>query len=114
VGFGARPPDLDHPIAWGDGGTTCQHNLYGCCRHDHRLKTHAPGWHVHQEPDGRITWTTPTGHTYASHPHDYRPEPAPSRAPDPAPPTPEPRPQPERTHPISTPHRSDTGLLPIW
>ncbi|HEU0088224.1 MAG TPA: hypothetical protein VFQ77_11355, partial [Pseudonocardiaceae bacterium] len=105
MGFGARPPDLDHPIAWGDGGTTCQHNLYGCCRHDHRLKTHAPGWHVHQEPDGRITWTTPTGHTYASHPHDYRPEPAPSRAPDPAPPTPEPRPQPERTHPISTPHR---------
>ena len=36
------------------------------CRHHHRLKTFAPGWHVHQHPDGTLTWTTPTGHTYVS------------------------------------------------
>ena len=35
----------------------------------------APGWAVNQEPDGLITWTTPTGHRYSSRPHDYRPEP---------------------------------------
>ncbi|MGH3982993.1 MAG: helix-turn-helix domain-containing protein [Pseudonocardiaceae bacterium] len=43
-------------------------------RHDHRLKTFAPGWAVDQHPDGTITFTTPTDHTYTSHPHDYRPD----------------------------------------
>ncbi|MGH3938331.1 MAG: DUF222 domain-containing protein [Pseudonocardiaceae bacterium] len=73
----AATADLDHTIAWNDGGTTSDDNLYAGCRHDHLMKTHAPGWHVDQYPDGRITWTTPTGHTYTSHPHDYRPDPGP-------------------------------------
>ena len=66
--------DLDHTIAWNDGGTTCEHNLHAGCRHDHRLKTHAPNWTVIQSPDGTITYVTPTGHRYTSKPHDYRPE----------------------------------------
>jgi hypothetical protein len=70
----AATADLDHTIAWDEGGTTCQHNLWAGCRHDHRLKTFAPGWTVDQYPDDRITFTTPTGHVYASHPHDYRPD----------------------------------------
>ena len=70
----AATADLDHTIAWNDGGTTCQHNLWAGCRHDHRLKTFAPGWTVDQYPDDRITFTTPTGHSYTSHPHDYRPD----------------------------------------
>ncbi len=71
----AATADLDHAIAWDDGGTTCQHNLWAGCRHDHRLKTFAPGWAVDQHPDGRIAFTTPTGHTYTSQPHDYRTDP---------------------------------------
>ncbi|MGH3914058.1 MAG: DUF222 domain-containing protein [Pseudonocardiaceae bacterium] len=73
----AATADLDHTIAWDDGGTTSDHNLYAACRHDHLTQTFAPGWRVDQHPDGRITWTTPTGHTYTSHPHDYRPDPGP-------------------------------------
>jgi hypothetical protein len=33
---------------------------------------HTPGWAVRALPDGRIQWTTPTGHRYHSHPYDYR------------------------------------------
>ncbi|MFY9807663.1 MAG: hypothetical protein WAK86_10420 [Pseudonocardiaceae bacterium] len=50
-----------------------------------RLKTHAPGWDVEQHPDGRITWTTPTGRVDASHPHDYRPDSHPPPDDDPPP-----------------------------
>jgi hypothetical protein len=77
----AATADLDHTIAYHPrdpgGGTTSEHNLHASCRHHHRLKTHAQGWQVEQHSDDRITWTTPTGHTYTSHPHDYRPEPHP-------------------------------------
>ncbi|MPZ66564.1 MAG: DUF222 domain-containing protein [Pseudonocardiaceae bacterium] len=72
----AATADLDHTIPYPDGPTS-EFNLYAGCRHDHLAKTHAPGWHVEQHPDATITWTTPTGHTYTSRPHDYRPEPGP-------------------------------------
>ncbi|MGH3906507.1 MAG: DUF222 domain-containing protein [Pseudonocardiaceae bacterium] len=72
----AATADLDHTIPYPEGPTS-EDNLYGACRHDHLIKTFTPGWHVDQHPDGRITWTTPTGHTYTSHPHDYRPDPHP-------------------------------------
>ena len=26
------------------------------------------GWHDHQQPDGTITWTSPRGQTYTTHP----------------------------------------------
>ena len=71
----AARADLDHTVAYADGGSTSDRNLYAGCRHHHLGKTHAPGWHVDQHDDGRITWTTPTGHSYTSHPHDYRPDP---------------------------------------
>ena len=71
----AADADLDHTIAWNDGGTTCEHNLHAGCRHDHRLKTHAPGWTVTQSPDGTVTYITPTGHRYISRPHHYRSDP---------------------------------------
>jgi hypothetical protein len=77
--------DLDHTIAWANGGTTSKNNLYSGCRHDHRLKTHAQGWQVTQDPDGTVSYTTPTGHRYASRPYDYRPAPR-SQPPDPDPP----------------------------
>ncbi|MGA9311164.1 MAG: DUF222 domain-containing protein [Pseudonocardiaceae bacterium] len=77
----AASADLDHTVPYAphkpDGGTTSEHNLHASCRHHHRLKTHVDGWQVEQHPDDRVTWTTPTGHTYTSHPYDYRPEPPP-------------------------------------
>ena len=77
----AANADLDHTIAYKphdpDGGTTSEHNLHASCRHHHRLKTHIAGWRVEQHPDDRVTWTTPTGHSYTSHPYDYRSEPPP-------------------------------------
>jgi Domain of unknown function (DUF222)/HNH endonuclease len=78
--------ELDHIVAWSDGGTTSERNLGGYCAHDHRLKHHA-GWQVDADPDGGITWTTPTGHRHTTMPHDYRPDPPPPTAatPDPAP-----------------------------
>jgi hypothetical protein len=61
--------DLDHTIAWGeDGGPTHASNLKGYCRHHHLLKTFHDGWSEVQKPDGTITLTTPTGHTYTSIP----------------------------------------------
>jgi hypothetical protein len=64
-------------VAWSDGGTTRDHNLGAYCSHHHRLKHHA-GWQVHANPDGSLTWPTPTGHQHTTTPHDYRPDPAPA------------------------------------
>ena len=72
----AADAELDHITAWSDGGTTSEPNLAAYCTHHHRLKTHADGWRVHARPDGRLTWTTPTGHQHTTAPHDYRPDPA--------------------------------------
>jgi len=60
--------DLDHTIAWGDGGPTHGSNLKGYCRHHHLIKTFRDGWSDVQNPDGTIMITTPTGHTYISIP----------------------------------------------
>lgn len=68
----AATADLDHTVPYPQG-TTSEHNIGAYCRHHHLVKTFASGWRVEQFPDGRITWTTPTGHTYTSHPYDYRP-----------------------------------------
>ena len=63
----AARADLDHTVAYADGGPTSDRNLYAGCRHHHLGKTHAPGWHVDQHNDGRITWTTPIGHLSLIH-----------------------------------------------
>ena len=39
----------------------------------HRGKTHGD-YQLHHHPDGTITWTTPLGRTYTTHPWDYRPD----------------------------------------
>ena len=71
----ALDSQLDHTIGYHtDHGTTDQQNLYHACLCHHRMKD-APGWSVTQHRDGRLTWTTPTGHRYSSRPFDYRPEP---------------------------------------
>jgi HNH endonuclease len=66
--------ELDHVIAWSDGGPTCEQNLRSYCTGHHRLKTHAPGWRVQAHADGSLTWITPTGHQHRTQAYDYRPE----------------------------------------
>ncbi len=62
---GCRVPaadcDLDHNIAWAEGGPTTTRNMDPKCRHDHILKDH--GW-SHRHKSGRHIWTSPLGHTY--------------------------------------------------
>jgi hypothetical protein len=80
----AADAELDHVIAWSDGGSTCEQNLRSYCTGHHRLKTHAPGWRVQAHPDGRLTWTTPTGRRHTTRAYDYRPEPPALPPPPPA------------------------------
>lgn len=74
-GRAAARCDCDHVEPWPAGSTTLG-NTCCLCRYHHRLKTHAAGWRV--EPaagtadDDGLTWTTPTGHTATTEPHDYR------------------------------------------
>ncbi|HEU5035250.1 MAG TPA: DUF222 domain-containing protein [Mycobacteriales bacterium] len=68
---GAGAGDLDHLIARRDGGPTTRANLHSPTRRWHRAKTLA-GWTVHHNDHGGWTWTSPTGRTYDTAPHDYR------------------------------------------
>jgi hypothetical protein len=61
----AQVCDLDHTIPWPQG-PTCPCNLACLCRHHHRLKTHDPGWTLHNHGDGHLTWRTP----YRDYPDD--------------------------------------------
>lgn len=66
----ANACDLDHTIPW-PTGPTHPANLNAKCRNHHLLKTFyggPGGWHDQQHPDGTLTWTTPTGHTYRNTP----------------------------------------------
>ena len=67
----ARACDLDHSVAWEDGGTTDVGNLACLCRHHHRMK-HLPGWNLDHGPGGVLDWMTPDG----KH-HRTEPDPAP-------------------------------------
>ena len=66
---GCRMPaadcDLDHTLAWGEGGPTNIGTLAPLCRHDHRLK-HQAHWQLEQASPGRFTWTSRLGHVYAT------------------------------------------------
>ena len=65
--------DCDHVVPYPHGPTTADNTCCLCRRH-HRLKTHAPHWHTHLDPDADLVWTTPTGTTLTTQPHDHRPE----------------------------------------
>ncbi|MEN8239499.1 MAG: DUF222 domain-containing protein, partial [Actinomycetota bacterium] len=52
--------DLDHTIAWKDGGPTTTGNLAPLCRHDHTMR-HKLGWTYQILANNDIEWTSPTG-----------------------------------------------------
>jgi hypothetical protein len=62
--------DIDHTVPYPVGPTHAS-NLKCYCRFHHLLKTFwcgAGGWRERQLPDGTLTLTSPTGHTYTTHP----------------------------------------------
>ncbi len=63
----AETADLDHSVAYADGGRTAADNLKALCRKHYRLMTFC-GWREIREPDGTIIWKAPTGHTYLTTP----------------------------------------------
>jgi Domain of unknown function (DUF222) len=60
--------DVDHTIAYDDGGPTHACNLKCLCRKHHLLKTFWTRWRDQQHPDGSVTWTAPNGQTYTTRP----------------------------------------------
>jgi hypothetical protein len=59
--------DLDHTVAYHNGGRTHASNLKALCRKHHLLKTFG-GWRDKQLPDGTVIWVLPDGHTYVTTP----------------------------------------------
>ncbi len=55
--------DLDHQIAYSEGGPTSRDNLGPLTRTHHRIKTHA-GWEVRQPFPGIVIWRDPHGAHY--------------------------------------------------
>ena len=72
---GCRQPadraDLDHTSPYPAGPTSAA-NLAALCRPDHRLKT-LTRWQVEQQPGGTLSWTSPTGQRYETHPPPVHP-----------------------------------------
>lgn len=60
--------DIDHSRPHAEGGHTHPSSLNTRCRLHHLIKTFWPGWSETQHPDGSLTITTPTGHSYTSVP----------------------------------------------
>lgn len=60
--------DFDHTVPWGLGGPTHPSNIKLLCRLHHLVKTFLSGWTDTQYPDGMVTWTSPSGRTYATTP----------------------------------------------
>lgn len=52
--------DIDHTVAWENGGKSVPENLAHLCRGHHTLKHHAR-WKVRQVAPGVLEWTTPQG-----------------------------------------------------
>lgn len=82
-GMPASRCEIDHTLAWSDGGTTGLDNLAPICRGHHRVKHHG-GWRVRQVPDsgGAVAWTSPAGREYTVKPERRYPMFHPSAAAD--------------------------------
>ncbi len=62
--------DLDHTVAWDQGGFTCECDLAPLCRHHHRCKQ-SQGWKLEQPSPGVLRWRTPAGRRYTTTPTTY-------------------------------------------
>jgi hypothetical protein len=63
--------DLDHTVAWDDGGITCECNIAPLCRIHHQIKQ-AQGWKLEQSEPGVLAWRSPSGLTRTTTPSRYQ------------------------------------------
>lgn len=56
--------EIDHAVAWEDGGPTATDNLETLCKGHHTLK-HNSAWHPDIDPSGTIAWTSPSKRTHS-------------------------------------------------
>ncbi|SFJ44966.1 hypothetical protein SAMN05216561_1321, partial [Nocardioides psychrotolerans] len=56
----ARSCDIDHVVAYEQGGSTCSDNTAPLCRGHHRAKTHS-GWTYDAIDTGSYVWRSPHG-----------------------------------------------------
>lgn len=61
--------DLDHTVAWGEGGATGFGNLGPLCSSHHKVKHHTD-WRIEQDLGGTVTWTSPAGYAYVVPPSE--------------------------------------------
>ena len=68
-GVPASRCEVDHQVAWADGGETCLCNNAPFCKGHHTVKHHG-GWEVQQVEGsgGAIEWISPTGRRYVVQP----------------------------------------------
>ncbi|UUT34899.1 HNH endonuclease signature motif containing protein [Microbacterium elymi] len=63
----AKKCDIDHAIAYAEGGPTCLCNLEHLCERHHTVK-HETDWFVEQLGGGILRWTAPTLRTHITRP----------------------------------------------
>ncbi|GAA1465196.1 HNH endonuclease signature motif containing protein [Microbacterium thalassium] len=68
-GMPASRCEVDHTLAWVDGGETSLANLAPLCKGHHTIKHHG-GWRIRQvaASGGAIEWTSPSGRQYVVQP----------------------------------------------
>lgn len=66
-GRGARTSEIDHRVAWADGGPTNSDNLQVLCARHHHLK-HETRWKVELADGGNTQWTSPAGRRHTADP----------------------------------------------
>jgi hypothetical protein len=69
-GHPARLCEIDHSIRWTDDGPTASHNLADLCENHHHVKDKSR-WRMQHLANGRLRWTSPTGHVTDSDPPPF-------------------------------------------
>lgn len=66
--------DIDHNIAWHEGGETAVWNVAPLCKGHHTVR-HETDWRIEQIPEsgGVIGWTSPSGRVYLVEPERRTP-----------------------------------------
>jgi hypothetical protein len=72
-GVPAERCDVDHTVAYAQGGRTAFDNLGTACRHHHKAK-HEGRWSLDQPEPGVFVWTSPEGRSYRTTGNDNEEE----------------------------------------
>lgn len=71
-GMPAHRCEIDHSVAWAEGGVTAAWNLDPLCKGHHVMRHHG-GWEIRQLEGGVLEWTSPLGRVYLAEPERRTP-----------------------------------------